>query len=96
MTEGKPFWDKGCQYKPKKNAPTRIEFKIKLHLAVKDAWDPYEEFLKTLTKEDLISLVLEDMSVDHIDDDPLNNNYENLQYTTGLRNSNHRKKWGLG
>jgi len=31
--------------------------------------------------------------VDHIDDDISNNNLDNLQYSTPLRNSNYRKKW---
>ena len=93
MTEGKPFWSKGCKYKPKKNAPTRIEFKIKLHLAVKDAWDPYEDYLDTLSREELILLALENMMVDHDNDIPEDNHLSNLVYSTPLKNSHHRKKW---
>ena len=94
MTEGQPFWDKGCKYKPKKGKGKRIEFKIKLHQAVLDAWSPYENYLNTLSKIELISLALENVMIDHINDDPLDNRLENLQYSTPLQNSNHRKMWG--
>ena len=93
ITEGQPFWDKGCKYKSKKGKGTKIEFKIKLHQAVLDAWNPYESYLNTLSKNELISLALENVMIDHINDDPLDNRLENLQYTTPLKNSNHRKTW---
>ena len=83
---------KNCDYKSKRNNG-RIELKIKLHHAVKDAWEPYEDYLHTLSREELISLAKESVLIDHIDDDPLNNVFENLQYSTPLKNSNHRKKW---
>jgi len=31
--------------------------------------------------------------IDHIDDNPRNNNIDNLQYSTPRKNANYRKKW---
>tara|TARA_B100001057_G_C22264813_1_gene724640 strand:- start:45 stop:512 length:468 start_codon:yes stop_codon:yes gene_type:complete len=92
-TQGKPYWDMGLKYKPKKNALDLVEFRMKLHIAVIDAWKPYRDYLDTLTREELIDLAQENMLVDHIDDDITNNNYDNLQYSTPLKNSNFRKLW---
>ena len=92
-TEGKPYWDMGLKYKPKKNAPNLVEFRMKLHIAVLDAWSPYRDYLDTLTREELLELALENMLVDHIDDDAMNNHFDNLQYSTPLKNSNYRKVW---
>ena len=92
-TQGKPYWDMGLKYKPKKNASDLVEFRMKLHIAVIDAWKPYRDYLDTLTREELIELAQENMLVDHIDDDITNNNYDNLQYSTPLKNSNFRKLW---
>ena len=92
-TQGKPYWDMGLKYKPKKNALDLVEFRMKLHIAVIDAWKPYRDYLDTLTREELIELAQENMLVDHIDDDITNNNYDNLQYSTPLKNSNFRKLW---
>tara|TARA_B100000927_G_C16183945_1_gene356527 strand:- start:53 stop:520 length:468 start_codon:yes stop_codon:yes gene_type:complete len=92
-TQGKPYWDMGLKYKPKKNAPDLVEFRMKLHIAVIDAWKPYRDYLDTLTREELIELAQENMLVDHIDDDITNNHYDNLQYSTPLKNSNFRKLW---
>tara|TARA_Y100000768_G_scaffold142202_1_gene105950 strand:- start:389 stop:856 length:468 start_codon:yes stop_codon:yes gene_type:complete len=91
--KGKPYWDMGLKYKPKKNAPDLVEFRMKLHIAVIDAWKPYRDYLDTLTREELIELAQENMLVDHIDDDITNNHYDNLQYSTPLKNSNFRKIW---
>ena len=92
-TQGKPYWDMGLKYKPKKNALDLVEFRMKLHIAVIDAWKPYRDYLDTLTREELIDLAQENMLVDHIDDDITNNHYDNLQYSTPLKNSNFRKLW---
>ena len=92
-TQGKPYWDMGLKYKPKKNAPDLVEFRMKLHIAVIDAWKPYRDYLDTLTREELIELAQENMLVDHIDDDITNNHFDNLQYSTPLKNSNFRKLW---
>ena len=92
-TEGKPFWDAGHQHKPKRKGSTVIEFRHKLHQAVKEAWEPYEDYLNTLNREELIVLAKESMLIDHKDDDVSNNNLNNLQYSTPLKNSNHRKLW---
>lgn len=93
-TEGQPYWDKGYKYKPKKNSKRLVEFRMKLHLAVIDAWRPYSDHLKVLTREQLEELALESICVDHIDDNPENNHLDNLQYSTPLKNSNWRKEWG--
>ncbi len=93
MTDESLFAD--CGYTSKKNNG-RIELKIKLHLAVKDAWDPYEDYLDTLSREELIELAKRTMMVDHDNDNPLDNSLENLYYSDPWSNSNHRKKWGLG
>ena len=92
-TEGQPYWEQGYKYKPKKNSKHLIEFRMKLHLAVKDSWQPYRDYLNTLTKEELIELAQENMLIDHKDDDPMNNHLSNLQYSTPLKNSNYRKLW---
>ncbi len=92
-TEGQPYWEQGYKYKPKKNSKHLVEFRMKLHLAVKDSWHPYIEHLNTLTKEELIALASESVLVDHIDDDITNNHLDNLQYSTPLKNSNFRKLW---
>ena len=81
-----------CDYKSKKNNG-RIELKIKLHHAVKDAWDPWDNHVKKMSREELEAYALESMLIDHMDDAPLNNVFENLQYSTPLKNSNHRKNW---
>ena len=92
-TDGQPYWDQGYKYKPKKNSNHLIEFRMKLHIAVIDAWSPYKDYLETLTKEQLLELAMENMLVDHIDDDITNNHFDNLQYSTPLKNSNFRKLW---
>ena len=71
----------------------RLELKIKLHLAVKDAWEPYEDYLNTLSKEELIELAKKTILVDHVNDNPLDNSLENLNYSDPWNNSNHRKNW---
>ena len=71
----------------------RIELKIKLHHAVIDAWNPYDEFLKTLSPEDVLEIAKRTMMVDHKYDDPLDNRFESLQYSDPWKNSNHRKLW---
>ena len=93
MTDESLFAD--CGYTSKKNNG-RIELKIKLHHAVIDAWNPYDEFLKTLPPEDVLEIAKRTMMVDHKYDDPLDNRFESLQYSDPWKNSNHRKKWGLG
>ena len=91
--EGKPWWDRGYKYKIKKGTKDKVEFRMKIHHAVKDAWDPYIDYLNTLNREQLIVLAQESMLIDHIDDDISNNHFDNLQYTTPIQNSNWRKKW---
>ena len=93
LTEGKPFWDAGHKYKEKKNAKGFIELRIKLHIAVKTAWEPYRNYLNLLSREELINLAEENMLIDHDNDDPLNNDLSNLVYSTSLKNSDIRKKW---
>ena len=93
-TEGQPYWDRGEMYKPKKHSNHLIEFRMKLHHAVINAWNPWYDYVNTLTREQLIKHAQECMCVDHKDDDPLNNDFDNLQYSTPMQNSNWRKKWG--
>ena len=93
LTEGKPFWDAGHKYKEKKNAKGFIELRIKLHIAVKTAWEPYRDYLNKLSREELINLAEENMLIDHDNDDPLDNDLSNLVYSTSVRNSDIRKKW---
>ena len=81
-----------CKYVSKRK-DGRLELKIKLHLAVKDAWEPYEDYLNTLSKEELIELAKKTMLVDHVNDNPLDNSLENLNYSDPWNNSNHRKNW---
>ena len=92
-TEGKPFWDSGHKHKPKRKGSNVIEFRHKLHQAVKEAWEPYEDYVNTLSREELIELALESMLIDHKDDDVSNNHLDNLQYSTPLQNASHRKAW---
>ena len=92
-TEGKSWWDKGYKYKVKKGTKGKVEFRLKLHHAVIDAWTPYFDYVNTLNREQLIVLVQESMLIDHIDDDIFNNHFDNLQYSTPIQNSNWRKKW---
>ena len=67
--------------------------RIKLHIAVKTAWEPYRNYLNLLSREELINLAEENMLIDHDNDDPLNNDLSNLVYSTSLKNSDIRKKW---
>ena len=92
-TDGQPYWDQGYKYKPKKNSKHLVEFRMKLHIAVIDAWNPYKDHLESLSKEQLVELAMENMLIDHIDDDITNNHFDNLQYSTPLKNSNYRKVW---
>ena len=64
-----------------------------MHQAVKEAWEPYEDYLDTLSREELIILARESMLIDHKDDDISNNHLDNLEYSTPLKNSNYRKLW---
>ena len=66
-----------------------------LHQAVKQSWEPYRDYVNTLSREQLIELAMEACLIDHVDDDPRNNKIENLQYSTPLKNANYRKKWLL-
>ena len=66
---------------------------MKQHDMVLNAWDPLHEVLEKLTKEQLIQLLLESRVIDHINDDPTDNNLDNLKYSTSFRNSNNNKKW---
>ena len=93
LTEGKPFWDAGHQYKEKKNAKGFIELRIKLHIAVMTAWNPYRDYLKMLPYEELLDIAEENMLIDHNDNNPLNNQLSNCVYSTSLKNSDVRKKW---
>ena len=92
-TEGKPFWDIGWKHKPKREGASTIEFKMKQHDMVLNAWNPLHEVLEKLTKEQLIQLLLENRVIDHLNDDPTDNNLDNLKYSTSFRNSNYNKKW---
>ena len=92
LTEGKPFWNAGHQYKEKKNTKGFIELRIKLHIAVKTSWDPYRNYLEMLSKKELIDLAVENMMIDHDDDNPCNNELTNCIYSTSRRNSDIRKK----
>ena len=92
-TEGKPFWDLGYKYKEKKGAKGKVEFRMKLHIAVKDSWHPWSDYLKTLSIEECRSMLEEMMMIDHIDDDITNNHLNNLQYSTPFKNSNVIKEW---
>ena len=49
--------------------------------------------MNTLSKEELIELAKKTMLVDHVNDNPLDNSLENLNYSDPWNNSNHRKKW---
>ena len=93
LTEGKPFWDAGHQYKEKKNAKGSTELRIKLHIAVKTTWEPYRDYLKTLSYEELLDIAEENMVIDHVDDNPFNNELSNCAYSTSRKNSDIRKKW---
>ena len=93
LTEGKPFWDAGHQFSEKKSAKGFTELRIKLHIAVKTAWNPYRDYLNLLSKEELINLAEENMLIDHADDNTCNNELTNCVYSTSLRNSHIRKKW---
>ena len=42
---------------------------------------------------DLINLAVKNCMIDHIDDNPRNNNIDNLRYSNLRDNANHRKKW---
>ena len=44
---------------------------------------------------DLINLAVKNCMIDHIDDNPRNNNIDNLRYSNLRDNANHRKKWEL-
>ena len=41
----------------------------------------------------LIDLAVKNCMIDHIDDNPRNNNIDNLRYSNLRDNANHRKKW---
>ena len=90
---GQPWWDRGYQYKPKKGMPDCIEFRMKVHLAVMDSWDPYIERIKKMSREQLEDLVYKSMMIDHKNDDPLDNRIENLEYSNPFANSNYIKEW---
>ena len=66
---------------------------MKLHIAVKDSWHPWSDYLKTLSIEECRSMLEEMMMIDHIDDDITNNHLNNLQYSTPFKNSNVIKEW---
>ena len=91
FTEGKPFWDAGHKFTEKKKG--KIELRIKLHIAVMTAWNPYRDYLKMLSYEELLDIAEENMVIDHVDDNPLNNELSNCAYSTSLKNSDIRKKW---
>ena len=100
-TPGKPFWDAGMKYKSKRSTNV-VEFRMKLHIAVKTAWNPLEDYTHEIgiTKEIwdsthpmIQNYMYETMLIDHIDDDITNNHLSNLQYSTPLKNSNYRKLW---
>jgi len=81
-----------CNYKSKKKNG-RIELKIKLHWAVIDSWKNVDSFIKSLSEEEKYEMLLESICIDHINDNPFDNRLENLQYSTLIKNSNHRKTW---
>ena len=91
--DGQPYWDKGHKYPAKGKKKNRITRQNHLHQAVKQSWDPYRNFLNKLTRDELIELAMESCLIDHIDDNPRNNNIDNLQYSTPRKNANYRKKW---
>ena len=93
LTEGKPFWDAGHKFTEKKKGKGLIELRIKLHIAVMTAWNPYRDYLKMLAYEELLDIAEENMVIDHVDDNPLNNELSNCAYSTSLKNSDIRKKW---
>ena len=92
-TDGTPFWNLGFDYKEKKGAPGKVEFRMKLHIAVIDAWRPWKEEINGFTHEECKKLLEEMMCVDHVDDDVSNNHLDNLQYSTPFQNSNVIKEW---
>ena len=94
-TDGQPYWDKGHMYPAKGKNKDKVKRKMHLHQAVKQSWEPYRNYVNTLSREQLIELAMEACLIDHIDDDPRNNKIENLQYSTPMKNANDRKKWLL-
>ena len=101
-TLGQPFWDAGHNFKRKRPNGNTIEIKMAVHHMVKLTWHPFEHYSHEvgISKEawdsshpEIKKFIYEQISVDHDDDNPMNNDLNNLFYTTSLRNSNYRKLW---
>ena len=78
-----------------------LQFSITVHQAVKNAFHPFNDYTHEVgiskeewekTPESVKLLVEECIYIDHIDDDPTNNNLDNLQYSTPKKNNYFRKK----
>ena len=76
-----------------------VEFPMRIHKAVMETWRPIDEYPPDRLKDDWDNApesfkqwVRETAYIDHIDDDPTNNNLDNLRWVTPRENANWVKR----
>ena len=96
------FWGDGSGLLQGKN---RIRRNISLHSMIMDTWKPlydnppegvtWEEWEKVRDLPSIYEYFIKSGSIDHIDDNPLNNHIDNLRRVNDLDNQNTRKAKGI-
>ena len=89
-------------YKRLTTDPNIVQIVLTKHRAVMEAWKPIDEY-PPIPKEDwdkcpesAKDFIRETAIIDHKDDDTANNHVDNLEWSTPIKNSKHRKKQRTG
>jgi hypothetical protein len=90
------------EYALNHNVTPTVQINIKVHRAVMEAWKPIDKYPPIPMEdwdrcpESVKEFIRETAIIDHKDDDTANNHVDNLEWSTPIKNSKHRKKQRTG